>query len=315
MKLGVYALFFGLFAFSDGAIAGDLEANGTPAQDQGAFFGNLHGTLGTEISSSNGRLLPLVNGGGKIAYDAGPGAFGSQIDLDYTLHDASWDSPSVAPVTGTNAEVNAAAHLTYLIDENRKLGIFAGYRALRKDYQDPNGTLSLGSSTGLTSYNTLSQSLGVGVEGLIAISDTSSLQARVALLDRYDSLITTNGGAGPVSTETFNLIPASFGYLAAIGGNHQFNQNLSARADLTYFNILPTASNDQFIMASAALQYSFDSMPLSLGIVGGLEEQSSSTGWTNTTYVGSKITYSFGGPSKGATGKLFRSGLFSTYTN
>ena len=295
--------------------AGDGDPDGSLPQSAGVFFGNLHGTIGTEIASSNGRLLPLINGGGKIAYDSGPGGFGSQFDADYSLHDASWDYPGVAPTTGNSSEINTAAHLTYLIDDDRKIGLFAGYRAFRKNYQDPTGALSLGSSTSLTSYSTLSQALGVGIEGLIAISDASSLQGRVAILDRYDGLTTTNGGAGPISTETFNLIPANFGYLVAVGGNHQFNENLSARADLTYYNILPTVSNDKFIMASAALQYTLDSMPLSLGLVGGLEEQSSSTGWTNTTYLGSKITYSFGGPSNGAKGKLFRSGLFSTYTN
>ena len=67
MRIGIYALFFGLFAIGDRAVAGDLDTNQNPKPSEGALFGNLHGILGTEISSSNGRLLPLVNGGGKIA--------------------------------------------------------------------------------------------------------------------------------------------------------------------------------------------------------------------------------------------------------
>ena len=315
MKLGVYALFFGLFAFSDGAIAGDLEANGTPAQDQGAFFGNLHGTMGTEIVSSNGRLLPVINGGGKFAYDAGPGAFGTQFDVDYFYHDLGWDVPGLGTITGTFSEVNTAAHLTYLIDEDRKIGFFAGYRSFTKNENDSAGTLSHGSLTGLTSFNTLFQTIGVGAEGLIAVSDTTYIQARAALLDNFDDRVTTNNGSGNVTTDTFNLLPTEFGYTATLGINHQFNQNISGKMDFTYLNILPSSSNDQFVIANTGLQYTFDTMPLSVGGVASLIDESSSTGWTQHLYAGAKFTYSFGGSSKGAKGKLFRSGLFNTYQN
>jgi hypothetical protein len=78
-------------------------------------------------------------------------------------------------------------------------------------------------------------------------------------------------------------------------------------------NLGSTGSNETAWGAVAGFDYIFDGMPLSLGLQGGYESINYNGTVTNQITTSTKLTYSFGGPSKGAEGKLFRSGLLGFF--
>ncbi|MDP8996999.1 MAG: hypothetical protein M3O03_08370 [Pseudomonadota bacterium] len=75
-----------------------------------------------------------------------------------------------------------------------------------------------------------------------------------------------------------------------------------------------TSSTELAWGAIGGVDYIFDGMPLSLGLQAGYESIDYNGTTTNAVTTSTKLTYSFGGPSSGARGKLFRSGLLNFFS-
>jgi hypothetical protein len=282
------------------ALATDLDE----ASEAGGYYGNLHASLDIEGATTTPAVfIPYLNFGGKVAYDSGPGTFGSQFDADLNYTDLSWISPTITSESVAIAMVDTAAHLTYTVNENNKVGFFGGVSTL---------TLSTASATGTNSGSLTAGLIGVGIEDIAALSDETSIQVRAAILDPAYISGTFDDGTGPQSATVF-LNTGVLGYSVMGGLSHHITNNISARADLSYASFSGGILSSNIAVYNGALtgQYTFDTMPMSLGVTAGYGGVGLGSVSANDFSLGAKATYSFGGPSSGVTGKLFRSGLFS----
>ena len=142
----------------------------------------------------------------------------------------------------------------------------------------------IGAFVGFDKSNTLS----LGVEGLWAFSDSTWAQVQIAALDPTK--------AGFLGNE--------LGYGAGASIYQKLNDNFNLRGDFAYNNF-PNAPASIY-GASATVQYTFDGMPLSLGLSGAYNYATIAGIGVPEDVVTTKLQYSFGGPSEGARGKLFR---------
>ena len=132
-----------------------------------------------------------------------------------------------------------------------------------------------------------SQTISFGAEGLTTLSNNTWAQAQVAIID---------------STQA-SLIAYGFG-----GSVHQkLSNNFNLRAD-SVFNTYPTLGLSAY-GADAAIMYTLDSAPASFGLTGGYNVLTASGVGIGEYTLAAKIQYSFGGPSDGVRGKLFRTNV------
>ena len=127
----------------------------------------------------------------------------------------------------------------------------------------------------------------LGFEALTTLSNTTWVQGQVAILD---------------ATQT-----GSIGYGAGASVHQRLGGNWNLRGDLAYNN-WPTAGVSAF-GAEAAVLYTFDTAPVSIGLSGGYNYLTAANLGLGEYLTSLKVQYSFGGPSDGARGKLFRTNV------
>jgi hypothetical protein len=257
---------------------------------QGGWFGNVHVGEQSYFDRVNNEdiWLPSVNIGGKLAYESDESPWGVQGDIDLDYADFSWLRPKASAGAGGILSVDSASHLTYRTSEYSKIGVYGGSSLIAID--DGADTLELHSAS-------------LGVEGLTTINEQTWIQGRVGLLDPY--LFELDGADSEL--DIFDEI-----WGGNIGGSihHAFSSNISARAmaNFAYLGI-ERGDDAQIYSVGAAGNYTFDTMPLSIGMSVGYSALYVDNVKTGGVTLGSSLTYSFGGPSQGSTGKLFSSGL------
>jgi hypothetical protein len=284
-RMKAAALLAALLATTAPVAAADMDDTGT----SGGYFGNWHVGASTYIDNieDNDIWVPSLNVGGKLAYESGESNWGWQVDADLDYSNFNWVSPNIS-ATGYIMNWDNAAHMTYRTSDTGKVGFYGALAntEIKVDGDRLNVT-----------------SLGLGVEGLTTISDTTWIQGRVGL---YDPMYVSLTGAGSETDFFGDLIGAT------VGGSvhHAFTSNVSGRlmANYTYLGV-SDAADVHAISLGAAVNYTFDSMPLSVGVNAGYTEAAVSDFSDGGLTVGSSLTYSFGGPSQGSTGKLFSSGI------
>jgi hypothetical protein len=282
-------------------------------ESTGSFYGNLHGSFGVDENLTNSVVyVPYLNMGGKFAYDDVAGSFGAQFDLDYKYADFAFISPKLSGVKGNQSEIDTAAHLTYLQDDDKKIGFFGGYSSRASNYYSVAGvTPNYFSVTGLQRSEITYGVAGLGAEGLFAVGADTSMQVRAAILMPAYLNGVLDTGAGPVTQTGIGPDFSKLGYMVAAGASHQIGSNISARLDASYanFSVKDLGTNVSELNTSVSAQYSLESLPLSLGMTWGYVHETVQGAGSDGIYSTAKMTYSFGGPSQGAHGKLFRSGL------
>lgn len=303
-----------LFVANEKAWAGDapVELRGAMPDPATGWYGNVHLSSGSDTNPSFTALVGMVNVGGKVAYEGGVGQLGYQADADIWYSNLALSYPSTTAFTGNSGEVDAAAHLTYQLDDSKKLGLFVSVSDFNNKLRETNGVLlpggfqSIGSNMGIT---------GLGVESLWTFGSGTTVQVRAAGVSRIYNSTTTDTGAGPTTTGGFQFNLADYGAVVALGANQHLGDNWSLHGDLGLMNMTlgSTSSTEMAWGAVGGFDYTFDGMPLSLGLQGGYESINYNGAVTNQITTSGKLTYSFGGPSKGAQGKLFRSGLLNFF--
>ena len=281
--------------------AGDLQARDMQQQSDAGVYGNLHTTFGLDETLNPSIVnLPYGNFGGKFAYKAAPQDWGFQADLDYKYSDLAWSSPQVSGLTGNQSEIDSAIHATYAIDNVKKFGFFTGYSGR-------NTNLNTATVSNQTNYGVQ----GIGAEGLMAVGEGTALQIRAAILVPIYDNVTINSGAGPVTTGSLGPDFGHLGYMVAAGAAQQFSHNVSARIDATYsnFTVKDVGASVSEMNAQLSTQYTFDTIPLSVGAAIGYGRETIAGSSNDTFTAMNKLTYSFGGPAHGVHGRLFRSGV------
>lgn len=312
--LPLLALFVANELVIEKALAGDapVELRGTMDDPAPSYYGNFHVASGSDADPSFTAVVGMVNVGGKFAYEGGVGQLGYQADADFWDNDLALSYPANTAFTGNSGEVDAALHLTYQLDDSKKFGLFASYSNFSNTLSETNGVLlpggfqSIGSNMGIT---------GLGVESLWAFGSGTTVQLRSAGVTRVFNSATTDTGTGPTTTGGFQFNLADYGAVVALGANQHIGDNWSLHGDLGVMNMIlgSTSSTELAWGAVGGVDYTFDSMPLSLGLQGGYESIDYNGTTTNAITTSTKLTYSFGGPSSGARGKLFRSGLLNFF--
>lgn len=124
----------------------------------------------------------------------------------------------------------------------------------------------------------------VGFEVLTTLSDRTWAQTQTALLD---------------ATQTGTL---AIGVGASI--HHRLGDNWNLRGDLNYVNFSSLGVSSYG--GDAALQYTLETIPVSLGVSAGYNYVTAAGLGVGEYLASAKVQYSFGGPSDGVRGKLFR---------
>ena len=306
LKLSASAIAF--LAMTGAASAGDLRPS---IDDQGTeYFGNVFIGAGIEtgrvpaVPSGVGIdvQIPRVDFGGKFAFDPVDGSTGFQLDANGAYSDMGL-AFGTNTVSGSVIKGEAMAHITHGFNDHFKFGGFFGVESQNLTF---NSTTNPGLSRVLNA-----DASTIGVEGLYVFSDQTWLQGHVGLVDmNYLSDVNTMKTPNFSSTVS-DFFGAHLGYGAGASVNHTFNQNFGVRGDIAYTNFTANAVNPNFDILStkATLQYTMDTMPLTFAISAGHD----STSWYTDgggSYNGDlKIQWSFGGPSEGTRGKLFRTNV------
>lgn len=294
----------------------DIAADDVAA---GGVYGNVHASAFGSFSGvgNNSAKIPGFTIGGKIAGDSNYSPWGWQVDGDYSYSDFNWISPSIDDVNGHISASDSAAHLTYRPNGTSKLGLYAGYGTINLTVEDTSGgTFDLFDDTGLTEASVTLGMAGIGIEGLTELNDSTWVQGRLGLVDPIYLSATINDGTTKSSDSATDILGENIGATVGASLHHRLTDNINLRAEGSY--VLFGAASDakiNILSVAAGANYNFGALPLSLGVTGGYSfmdvDGSSSDGFSAST----KLTYSFGGPSVGSTGKLFRSGAIGLTPN
>jgi hypothetical protein len=293
------------------AFAADYETQGEPIM-VGGYYGNLQagGFVGIDSAGSKSVQIPGVQLSGKFAYDKTESPWGWQADGNWSYVELGWIKPSIDEVDGHFAAADSALHLTYRPTTTSKLGLFAGYSNLSFGVEDSSGgTFDLFDDVGLVSAEINLGSGAVGVEALQSFSDQTWIQGRVAFVDPMNVKLTASDGVTTDSESGSDLFGDIIGGMAGASLHHAFTQNISARAEATYLGLhARDAGNLAVVNVALTGNYTFENMPLSLGVSGGYASLIADGESTDSFTASTKLTWSFGGPSQGSSGKLFRGG-------
>jgi hypothetical protein len=299
------------------ALATDLDA--APDVAAGGYYGNVHGGVFGGFSDIDGDSIriPGITLGAKIAHDFENSPWGWQVDGDYSYVDAAWVSPSIDDVDGHLSTTDSAAHLTYRPTTTTKFGLYGGYGTITLGVEDSSGgTFDLFDDTGLTEASVTLGIAGVGVEGLMEFNDSSWVQGRAGLVDMVYLSATVSDGVTTTSGSDTDFLGDDIGAAASASIHHRFGYNIVARAEASYMALSVASDADINLLGLAVgANYVFDSMPLSLGVTGSYNRLSVDGASGDGYAASTKLTYSFGGPSSGSTGKLFRSGAVGLTPN
>ena len=133
-----------------------------------------------------------------------------------------------------------------------------------------------------------SQAVSLGAEAMTTLSDDTWAQAQFAIIDSTQSSLIAYGVGGSL--------------------HQRLSNNFHLRGDVAYNNF-PTLGLSLY-GGEAALQYTFDTFPASIGVSGGYNYGAAASGARLGEYLISvKLQHSFGGPSEGIRGKLFRTNV------
>jgi hypothetical protein len=293
--IGLTALTISLLALvAAPALAADQDEMDAAADgyESGKFYGNLRlNTVSYIDEFADEEVISNSLGLGlKIGYDGATSPWGYQFDIDTDYFDSSLMVPTPS-VTGDLLIVESAAHVTLRTSSHGKFGAYAGLSHVDSGYA--------GAGYGET------RSYGFGIEGLKVMNESTWVQGRVGIFDPF--LVDTDGSGSEV-----DLIGDAFGGTIGASVHHAWSSNISTRvgAGVTYVNVAD--GKDQYVLTlGGAGNYTFDQMPLSLGVNAGYTEYDLGDTALGGFALGTSIAWSFGGPSEGSTGKLFNSGITS----
>jgi hypothetical protein len=253
------------------------------------IYGNLRLNTHSYLDKIGGTdvLSGSLGFGGKVAYESGSSYWGYQADIDIDSFDSAWMEP-VPAAAGSLTVYDMALHATYRSSETGKVGAYLGFVYADSAFGGP----GFGAS----------RSLALGVEGLSMVSESTWVQGRIGV---YDPIFVNITGAGSQT----DLIGDAIGGTVGASVHHAWNSNFSTRvaANLTYVAV-SGAADQQILTIGANGNYTFDSMPVSVGLSAGYSEFDLGGEAPGGITLGSNLTWSFGGPSIGSTGKLFSGG-------
>lgn len=277
----------------------------------GGFYGSIYVGADTGIDTDNGKTIttPGILFGGSLANDSADTPLGWQLDSESKYSDISWARPRLNDIEGYVFGNGATAHLTYRPDANSKLGIYAGYGATHIGVESTNGTFLAGPITEVTSLDVLA---AIGLEGFTQLGEATWIQGRVGLIDPLYSAASAGDGTTTGHASDTDVLGKNVGGMIAVSLSHDFSDAIAVRGDasLAALHLFGGDVSSTLILVAGA-DYKFASAPIKLGIASGYIYNASGGDGNGFFNLSTRLTYSFGAPSAGSTGRLFSGSAFS----
>lgn len=285
-----------------------MAADESAAQD--TFFGDA--SIGVRYSNwqfyvttfdgfdTTTQLLrtPVLEGQAKIGIQPKSSRFGAQFDLDYDYFSYGWLRPTLRE-DGSETNITATGHATFLPNENLKLGAYFGLNRYR--YQ---------SSADFFSARFSGSRLNYGVEGLYVLNPSTWVEAHIGARDFISSefIVSFDDGStfGGSFKDSDNEI---YAYDIGAAVHHRFSPSWSGSAGLNFEHLNSFNSTRRTLQVGAGAAYDFQSVPLKLSSsviysYADFEDFGSDIPHDVLT-ARAKLTWSFGDRGTGAAGKLF----------
>ena len=295
------------------AWAGDIQPN-----DDATIYGNLHlGVYDDVFVNSNPLIHQLgLSGGGKVAIEPSDFPIGLQFDAEDKYSNSSLQSGTTAN-QGSQYDALLVAHGTFEVNDQLKLGVFAGYEDVNLDLTSISSPLfNFHGATNLSRAASDFTYMSIGGEALYAFTDDNWAQFRAGFVKPTSGSVNATDRTTNVTSSATLDTSQYTGYEVGIGARIGLFDHFSLRTDANFISVISgtgAATND--LNALVTGQYVFADSPFSIYSQIGYDKSFDATVSNDTLYTRGGVTWSFGGPSNTTKNKLFRSAGFGGVFN
>lgn len=295
-----------------GVWAGDIHPN-----DDATFYGNLHLGVYDDVFVNTSPLMHQMGliGGGKVAIEPPDFPVGLQIDAE-----GKYSNSTIQPGTAnqfSQYDTLFVAHGTFELDDQLKLGVFAGYEDVNLNYTNiPSPTYNFHGLTNLSKASSEQTYMSIGGEALYAFTDNNWAQIRAGFVKPVSATLDVTDRTTSIDASLSADVSQFKGYEIGVGARFGVFDQFSLRADANFISIqnaVGATENDLNTLVTG--QYVFANSPISIYSQVGFNKQYDDTTSEDTLYTRGGVTWSFGGPSQTTKNKLFRSAGFGGIIN
>ena len=295
------------------ARAGDIQPN-----DDATIYGNLHlGVYDDMLVNTNPMLHQLgLSGGGKVAIEPSQFPIGLQLDAEDKYSNSSLQSGTTAN-QGSQYDALLVAHGTFEVNDQLKLGVFAGYEDVNLDLTSISSPLfNFHGATNLSRAASDYTYMSIGGEALYAFTDDNWAQFRLGFVKPTSGSVNATDRTTSVTSSATLDVSQYKGFEVGIGARFGLFDHFSLRTDANFISVIDgtgAATND--LNALVTGQYAFADSPFAIYSQVGYEKFFDASASQDTLYTRGGVTWSFGGPSQTTKNKLFRSAGFGGVFN
>lgn len=278
--------------------------------DDATFYGNLHLGVYDDIFVNTNPTLHQLGfvGGGKIAIEPSDFPIGLQFDGEGKYTNSSFQTGTTAN-QGSQYDALLVAHGTFEVNDQLKLGVFAGYEDVNVNLTSISSPLFMfHGANNLSKASSDFTYMSVGGEALYAFTNNNWVQFRAGFVKPISgSANVTDRTTNVTSSATLNTSQYK-GYEVGIGARFGLFEQFSLRTDANFISVIDgtgATTNDLNTMVTG--QYIFANSPISIYSQVGYDKSFDATVSNDTIYTRGGVTWSFGGPSETTKNKLFRS--------
>ncbi len=312
-NFGLVLLFSVALLPATGAWAGDVQPN-----DDATFYGNLHLGVYDDVYTHTNPLMHQVGliGGGKVALEPSDFPIGLQVDAEGKYTNASLQSGGSVN-QGSQYDALLVAHGTFEVNDQLKLGVFAGYENVNENLTSiASPTSSFHGVTNLSRASYDATYMSVGGEALYAFTDQNWAQVRAGFVKPTSANSNLTDRTTNLSASLTADTSQFKGYEVGIGARFGLFDHFSLRADANFTSIQnATGATQNDVNTLVTGQYVFADSPFSVYSQIGYDKFYDATTSQDTIYTRGGVTWSFGGPSTTTKNKLFRSAGFGGIIN
>ena len=293
-------------------------ADDIPPYDDATVYGNLHLSVYDDVFVNTNPLMHQLGliGGGKVAIEPSEFPIGLQFDAEGKYSNSSLQSGATAN-QGSQYDALLVAHATSEVNDQLKLGVFAGY-------EDVNVNLTSISSPLFNFHgaNNLSRAasdftyMSIGGEALYAFTDDNWAQFRAGFIKPTSGSVNATDRTTNVTSSATLDVSQYKGYEVGVGARFGLFERFSLRTDANFISVIDgTGATANDLNTFVTGQYVFADSPFSIYSQVGYDKSFDATASQDTFYTRGGVTWSFGGPSHTTKNKLFRSAGFGGVSN
>lgn len=293
-------------------------ADDTQPTNDAVVYGNLHLGVYDDLFVNTTPLMHQMGliGGGKVAIEPSEFPVGLQLDAEGKYSNSNLQA-GTTPNQGSQYDALLVAHGTFEVDDQLKLGVFAGYENV-----DINLTSISSPTYSFYGVNNLSRAasnetyISIGGEALYAFTDDNWAQFRLGFVKPTSATLSVTDRTTNITASANADVSQFRGYEVGVGARFGLFEHFSLRTDANFISIQnATGATSNDLNTSVTGQYVFADSPFSVYSQLGYDKFSTPTTSDDTFYTRGGVSWSFGGPSNTTKNKLFRSAGFRGVSN